>query len=170
MKRAWTLLAAALTCGAEPALAEQTLCDALHQFEVAPHAQTAVAPKRRSITFYWGTDPAEFFSVGCLHSTEAVEKQTCEWLIHHTSWEFPMGLAQGVMRCHGYLFPKGAILDWHAMSGTIRLPGSAGEDLILDLAFDTDKSAIRLSVEQYGIVYMPAEPKALEPWPATPAK
>jgi hypothetical protein len=28
------------------------------------------------------------------------------------------------------------------MSGTIRLPGSAGEDLILDLAFDTDKSAV----------------------------
>jgi hypothetical protein len=52
----------------------------------------------------------------------------------------------------------------------IRLPGSAGEDLILDLAFDTDKSAIRLSVEQYGIVYTPAEPKKLEPWPARPAK
>jgi hypothetical protein len=44
-------------------------------------------------------------------------------LIHHTSREFPMGLAQGVMRCHGYRFPKGAIVDWHDMSGNDTIAG-----------------------------------------------
>ena len=83
-----------------------------------------------------------------------------------------MVLPQEIMACYGYKFPRHAANDWKLLSGTIRLHGRQGQDLLLDLAYrDLPKGevAMRLAVEVDGVEYDPDELPAITPFPEASA-
>jgi hypothetical protein len=163
--KTWAIAVTALISSSAQAAAVDQLCPLLRTFETAqpPHSE------RRWFEFHWGFDKSSIWSWGCRHSEDQLAKGTCDWLMHHTNQEFSMLLPHRIMACHGYQFPKFAHYDWGKIIGTIKLRGASDRRILMDLDYGNlpaGEQAVRLSVEDEGKSYEPAELPPIQPMPA----
>jgi hypothetical protein len=121
----------AFLSSASQAAAPGDLCTQFRTFEAAQLEKG----QRRWIEFHWYFDPTAIWSWGCRHSKDEVATTTCGWLMHNTNQEFPMVLPHGIMRCHGYTFPKYAGDDWRKIAGTIALRGPTDRRVLMDIDY-----------------------------------
>ena len=161
----WGMAVAALLSTSSQAAGPDELCTRVQTFETAqlPNGE------RRWVEFHWGFDqPIATWSWACRHSKDQLAKITCDWLMKHTNQEFSMLLAQRVMACHGYRFPKFAFYDWKGMEGTIELRGATDRRVLMDLNYrdlPNGEQALRISVENANGRYEPDELPPIEPMP-----
>jgi hypothetical protein len=160
------LVTAALLACSTPAVAGDELCKTIQAFE---RSKPQHANERTWFEYHWGFARDSFWSWGCRHSRDEVAKATCQWLLENTSREFSMMLPHSIMQCYGYRFPRFSFYDWASMAGTIRLRGSHGTTLVMDLNYrdlPNGEVGLRVSREVPGRQYEPEDLPPIEPFPS----
>jgi hypothetical protein len=102
------LLIALALSSAAPAAPDRT-CAEVAAFHMAKF-DSAVEPKgRRWVELHWIGGWLDFdhgWGFRCRHSPDAASSQLCNWLVHHTSYEFSQSSPKRILSCFGYRFPR----------------------------------------------------------------
>jgi hypothetical protein len=94
---------------------------------------------------WFGTLGIQEFGVECHHSEDASSTAFCNWLVPHTSFEWPDSLPQNILSCRGYRFPKFA--HWEDWKGAVQLHRQTGNAALLQIELaGGGHRAVRLTV------------------------
>lgn len=151
MARWLVLLGIALLSLGSAAHAETGLCAETAAFAKSRFDGTEKPKGRRWVELHWRgawLDIDGGWGLSCRHSEDAASARFCDWLVHHSSFEFRSRTPQGILSCYGYAFPLSAQHSWGDWKSNVSILTPKLQFLLLEIRFDDawkESGAIRLS-------------------------
>ena len=129
-----------VACFARPALSSE-FCD---QFGAFVNTKLTDRSTRWIEMRWFGTPGVQALGTECHHSEDTTSSAFCDWLVPHTSFEWPERLPQSILTCRGYRFPRFA--RWEDWKSAIQLKQEAGNAALLQIDLAEGRRSVRLTV------------------------